>query len=479
VTTDEGGDGLIERLRALIRLATVNPPGNEIVAARLLADVLSEAGYRPETLEPFPGRGSVVARLRGDGSRGGPLLLLSHLDVVPAEAEMWTHDPFAAVVDDGYLYGRGTLDMKSMVAMSLQVMLGLASEMREAGLSPADTPHPALGRDIIFAATADEEAGGYKGAGWIVDHRPELVQADVALTEAGGISIELLGRRFYPIGVAEKGFHRFRIVVRGGSGHGSVPRPDNTIVRLAQVVVRLAEPTPADVIPVMRDALTTVSAHLPPAVSARLRMAAAGDVEALLDIPGGSDALRRTLSSLLRTTVTPTIVRGGEKENVIPGSAEIVVDCRTLPGSTPADTHDLLLAQIGPDLAPFIELETLNVGEPLVQPLDHPMLDVIRETLGEADPDAIPIPMMAGFFSDAKHTARIGIPTYGFSPLRLGPQDGFVDLFHGHDERVSLEAVRFGFGVLDRTVRRYAGRDSAFAGPRPIDVLGAYRILDT
>lgn len=452
------GERLIEHLQALIRIRTENPPGNEIVAAEYLAGLLGESGLAPETLEPFPDRGSVVARIHGDGSAGGPLLLLGHLDVVPAEPQHWTHDPFGAVIDNGYLYGRGTLDMKGMVAMSLDVMLGLAAEMREAGLDPATDVHPGLGRDVIFAATADEETGGHRGAGWIVDNRPELIAADVAITEAGGVSIDVLGRRFYPIGVGEKGFHRFRITVRGASGHGSVPRPDSAIVRLGQVLVRLGQPTPADVIPLLQDTLSRVAAELPPAVASRVRAAADGKIDGLAGLPHCDLALLRTLNALLRTTFTPTIVSGGQSQNVIPGKAEVVVDCRTLPGATPDSTIAKLVDHLGPELAGVCEIETLNIGAPLLQPPDHPILNVMSDALNGADRDAIPIPMLAGFFSDAKHMVRLGIPTYGFSPLRLGPNDGFVSLFHGHDERVSIEALRFGLGVLDDVVRTYSRR---------------------
>lgn len=449
---------LIEHLQALIRIRTVNPPGNEIEAAEYLAGILAESGLAPEILEPFPARGSVVARIRGDGSAGAPLLLLGHLDVVPAEPDQWTHDPFGAVIEDGYLYGRGTLDMKGMVAMSLEVVLELAADMRLAGLDPATDIHPRLGRDVIFAATADEETGGYQGAGWLVDNRPELIAADVAITEAGGVSIEVLGRRFYPIGVGEKGFHRFRITVRGASGHGSVPRPDSTIIRLGQVLVRLGEPTAADVIPLMRDSLSLVAADLPPAVASRIRGAADGKIDTLADLPRCDPALLRTVNALLRTTLTPTMVSGGQSQNVIPGKAEVVVDCRTLPGATPESTMAKLVDHLGPELSGFCEVETLSIGAPLLHPLDHPVLKVMSDALKNADPDAIPIPMLAGFFSDAKHTVRMGIPTYGFSPLRLGPNDGFVSLFHGHDERVSIAALRFGFGVLDDVVRTYSAR---------------------
>jgi acetylornithine deacetylase/succinyl-diaminopimelate desuccinylase-like protein len=194
---------LVADLRDLIRLRTVNPPGDEILAARHLAAVLADEGIPSDVVEPFPGRGSISARLRGDGSGGGPLLLLSHLDVVPAPDEGWTHDPFGADIAEGYVFGRGAVDMKAMVAMELGVIRLLASEARAAGRDPASDPIPGLRRDILFTATADEEAGGLAGARWLVDSHPDWLQADGALIEAGGVSMDLGGRRFYPIQVAE------------------------------------------------------------------------------------------------------------------------------------------------------------------------------------------------------------------------------------------------------------------------------------
>jgi len=207
---------LVELLRDLIRIPSVNPPdppGAELDAARYLARVLEDAGLRPEVFEPVPGRGSVVARLRGDGTGGDPLLLLSHLDVVPANPDGWTHPPFAADVADGYVWGRGAVDMKSMVALEVQVVRLLAARARVAGLDPATDPVPGLRRDVIFACTADEEAGGYDGAGWLVDHHPELLRAAGALNECGGVAVTVGERRIYPIGVAEKGSQVYWITV--------------------------------------------------------------------------------------------------------------------------------------------------------------------------------------------------------------------------------------------------------------------------
>src|SRR5439155_6832030 len=241
---------LVGVLQALIRIPSVNPPGDEILAARYVEGVLADAGIPSEVVEPFPGRGSIGARLRGDGTGGDPILLLSHLDVVPAPPDLWTHDPFGGDVADGYVWGRGAVDMKGMVALELAVLRMLAAEARAAGRDPATDPIPGLTRDVLFASTADEEAGGVEGAGWVAANRPDWIRAAGAVNEAGGVSIELAGHRFYPIQVAEKGFIRYRLRVRGTWGHGSMPREDNAAVRAAQVVTALAPLEPPRLTPV-------------------------------------------------------------------------------------------------------------------------------------------------------------------------------------------------------------------------------------
>ena len=456
---------LIEHLRALLRLRTVNPPGDEIIAARYLAAVLRDAGLEPEVLEPFPGRGSVVARLRSEpgvtdgpsGASGGPLLLLSHTDVVPADEELWTHDPFGGDVAGGYVWGRGAVDMKSMVAMELEVVLVLAQAARAAGRDPASDPVPGLRRDVIFAATADEEAGGFQGAGWIVDHRPELLQADGALSETGGVSVEVLGRRFYPIQVAEKGLQVYRVTVRGTPGHGSMPREDNAAVLAARIAERLSAPGRPRATAAMEEAIRTVAEAVPAPVAARLRDVLSPDervvaraLDALCDEP-----YRRALGALLHDTVSPNQLHAGVKYNIIPGSAWVELDCRLLPGTSVDEMTARLRERIGDDLLPFCEIEPTLQGDALEQPTDTPLYRLLCDVLRAHDPEGISIPIMAPFATDAKHLARLGVPTYGFAPLRLGPGDAYIDLFHADDERVSLDALRFGFPVLLDAAWRY------------------------
>ena len=456
-------DELVEHLRSLIRIPSVNPPPSggdgELQAARNVAAVLDCAGIPSEIVEPVAGRGSVTARLRGDGGGGLPLLLLSHLDVVPAPPQGWTHDPFDADVAGGYVWGRGAVDMKGMVAMEVAVLARLAAEARVAGRDPASDPIPGLRRDIVFAATADEEAGGLDGASWLVDNRPELLQAEAALNECGGVSVDFGGRRFYPIGVAEKGYVDYRITVRGTWGHGSMPRADNALVRAAAVVTRLAEPGAPRLTPVMARFFAAVADELGSPTGDLVRRIASPDgaqseaaIARVCD-----DMYGRAARALLRDTASPDVLHAGIKYNVIPGVAEIEVDCRTLPGTTPAEMTAQLRKRIGEELWTHCEVDAFKDAPAVEAPLDTELYRAIEATLRAHDPDGVPVPVMAPFATDAKHTIRLGIPTYGFSPLRLEPGERFLERFHGVDERVGVDALRFGLPVLYDVVRRFCG----------------------
>ena len=460
---DLAGDELVETLRALIRIPSINPvpadaPDGETQVARWVAGALADAGLEPEILEMVPGRGSVVARLRGDGTGGEPLLLLSHLDVVPAAAELWTHDPFDGDLADGYIWGRGAVDMKNLLAMELSVIRMLAAAARAAGRDPAADPIPGLARDILFASTADEEAGGFNGMGWIVAERPEVIRAAAAINESGAVATTFRGRRFYPIGVAEKGYAVYRLTVHGTWGHGSMPRDDNAAVRAATAVTRLAVqggPRPTEV---MRRFLGGVADELDGEPSRLLRALASEDPrlgEAALDavcdpIPA------RVIRALLRDTVSPNIIHAGVKYNVIPGEATVELDCRLLPGTTEADMHETILARLG-DLAPDVDVELVIHAPPVASPVDTDLYRILAATVADHDPAGVPLPFMVPFATDAKHTATLGVPTYGFSPLQLAPDEPFMERFHGVDERVGVDALRWGLPVLYDVVRRFCG----------------------
>jgi acetylornithine deacetylase/succinyl-diaminopimelate desuccinylase-like protein len=463
-TWDRAGDELVATLCDLIRIPSVNPPpedapDGELRVARHIADVLGDAGIPAEIVEPVDGRGSVIAGLRGDGSGGAPLLLLGHLDVVPAPAESWTHDPFAGDVADGYVWGRGAVDMKNLVAMEMGVLRLLAAEARAAGRDPATDPIPGLTRDIRFAVTADEEAGGLAGIHWLVEDRPESLIAAAAINESGAVATTVDGQRFYPIGVAEKGYAVYRISVQGSWGHGSMPRDDNAAVRAAQVAVRLNVQGPPRLTPTMGRFLRGMADQLD-GETARVIGALAADDPRLGE--AAADALcdpvsARVVRALLRDTVSPNIIHAGVKYNVIPGEAIVELDCRVLPGTTEEEMAATVIARLGPELAAFCDIDLVIFGEPVEAPAEGPLWDVMTTTLRDHDPDGVPLPVMVPFATDAKHTARLGIPTYGFSPLRLDPDERFLERFHGVDERVGVDALRWGLPVLYDVVRRFCG----------------------
>ena len=459
---EEAHDRLVTTLRDLIRIPSVNPPdppGPELDAARRISAWLAESGIPSTVYEPVPGRGSVVARLRGDGTGGEPLLLLSHLDVVPAPADQWTQDPFGGAVVDGYIYGRGAVDMKDLAAMEIEVFRLLAEEAAAAGRNPATDPIPGLRRDVLLAVTADEEAGGLDGAGWLADHHPEHLRAVGALNESGAVSLDVGGRRLYPIQVAEKGYAVYRITVRGTWGHGSMPRPDNAAVLAAEAITRLAVPGAARLTAVMRDFFNGAADALGGEAATVLRAIAEGDTgraEAAIDRLC-APVYARAARALVRDTISPNIVHAGVKYNVIPGEAVIELDCRLLPGTDEPAMRAEIVERLGPDLAASCHIELVTAAPAVEAPADSPLYRVLEQAIQDHDPDGYPIPVMAPFSTDNKTLARLGVPAYGFSPLKLDPGEAYLERYHGVDERVGLEALRWGLPVLYDAVRRFCG----------------------
>lgn len=456
---------LVESLRDLIRIPSINPPdpaGPELAVARYLAGALDDAGIPATVYEPVPGRGSVVARLRGDGTGGKPLLLLSHLDVVPAPPELWTHDPFAGDVADGWIYGRGAVDMKDLVAMELEVMRLLAGEARAAGRNPATDPIPGLRRDVLFASTADEEAGGFAGAAWLAQEHPEALRAAAAINEAGGVAVYVGSQRLYPIQVAEKGTTSYRLTFRGTWGHGSMPRADNALVLAAQAIERLAVPSPARMTEVTRrflDGAIAATSESDPAIARLLRGLASGDPGVSATALAGVclPIYARALDAMLRDTLSPNVLHGGVKFNVIPGSAVLEIDCRRLPGTSEPELEARIREQLGPELAAVTDIELMVASESLVAPYEDPdgLYPFLEAAIRAGDPAGVPLPVMAPFGTDAKHLAELGVPTFGFSPLRQPPDETYLERWHGIDERVSIEGLRWGLPVLYDAVRRF------------------------
>jgi len=459
----------------LIRAESVNPPGNETRAAKVLIELLKREGLEPEFFEPIPDRGNVSVRLRGSASAANPslnprdkesgaLLLFAHLDVVPANQDGWTVNPFEGVVKDGYVWGRGAVDMKGALAVQIGVIRLLCARARAAGLNPAKDPIPGLRRDIILTATADEETGGELGIALVLRDRKHWLDAAVGLTEAGGMTITAAGRRIYPLQVAEKGFARFAITVSGRWGHASMPDSDNALLRAAQIVERVSVPGPVQFVAENEALVGALRAALPEQAIERLeRLLTEKTFSDALPLnneaptAGCAPELLRALRAVLRDTFAPTIIASGIRSNVLPGSATLTVDSRILPGTTREQAQAAMMERIGADLVPFVKAELTEYGHAVSNPMDHEILGIASAAIRARDSEAILMPVVAPFATDAKITVPAGIPTYGFSPYLLDPKERFMERFHGVDERVSEEALAWGVAVLYDVTLGYAG----------------------
>jgi acetylornithine deacetylase/succinyl-diaminopimelate desuccinylase-like protein len=381
----------------------------------------------------------VVARLHGDGS-AAPLLLSAHLDVVPAVPAEWTHPPFAGEIHAGYVWGRGAVDMKHMAAMSVVTLLELKRRGRR------------LRRDVIFAGVADEEAGGRAGAGWLVDAHLDRVKAAFCLTEVGGMSVPMPRGTLIPVQVAEKGVAWFRLRVQGTPGHGSMPTPDSAVLKLCRAVDRLGRAALGyHLTPTARGFLQSVAAaqRLPASQLLRGLLSPRLARATLRLVP---PARRRAFRAMLYNTAAPTILRAGARVNVIPGEAVAEVDGRYLPGVT----HDAFLAEVRRIVGPAFTVETIEHAPPVEMPFESPVLDAIRQVMARHIPGAEVVPYLMPGVTDAKHYARAGIPTYGFAPVKLLPNEPFAELYHSANERISVQGVLAGQVWLREVVETLA-----------------------
>ncbi len=427
----------------LLRLDTTNPPGDEILAARYLARALDKAGIEAHLEEPAPGRANLVARLSAGAPERG-LLLSAHTDVVPAEPEHWRHPPFAAVQEDGLIYGRGAVDMKHMVAYCLMTM----ALLRRHGVK--------LARDVVFAAVADEEAGSRNGSLWLAEHRPELIQAQYALNEVGGFSITVGNKRVYPIQVAEKGFLWLRVSARGAPGHGSLPHGDNAVVKIARVIDKLSRRRlPLHLHPAAARFLDALARALGLPAGLALRAAQNGWLHDLvLDRVLPDPEQVKVFGAMLHNTACPTMLESGTKENVIPSEASVTLDCRLLPGFN----NDQFLHELKTFLGDTSDLtfEILASGQPAQASIATPLYRHLEANLQRRDPGCLVTPYLVTGYTDAKAYSEIGIETYGFTPLKMPPGLVFSKLFHAHDERVPVDAFNWGLRTFYETVMSFA-----------------------
>ena len=416
----------------LIRFDTSNygdgsGPG-ERAAAEHVMGLLTEVGLDPELYESARGRANVVLRLPGADADRPALVLHGHLDVVPAQAADWTVDPFSGEERDGLVWGRGAVDMKDMDAMILAVVRQMARE----GRRPA--------RDVVVAMFADEEAGGVMGARWSVDHRPELFAgATEAISEVGGFSVEVAGRRAYLLQTAEKGLAWLRLVAEGTAGHGSQVNQDNAVTRLAAAMARIGEHDwPLALSPTVRELLNGVA----DLTGLRFDPEDPDSVDRLVDALGPAG---RFVGATVRNTANPTQLSAGYKANVIPGRAEGALDARFVPGGE-AEAMRTLRELAGPG----VRVEDIHRDIGLEVPFDGDLVDAMVAALRHEDPGAAVLPYALSAGTDNKSLSRLGIAGYGFAPLRLPRDLDFPAMFHGVDERVPVDALVFGTRVLDR-----------------------------
>ena len=422
---------VVEICRDLIRIDTTNfgessGPG-ERKAAEHVAALLDEVGIASEIHESEPGRASVLARWGGEGDGAGrdPLLLHGHLDVVPADADDWQVHPFSGEIQDGYVWGRGAVDMKDFDAMLLSVVRA----RQRAGAAPA--------RPTVLCFTADEEAGGHKGAEFLIDqHRDMLADCTDAIGEVGGFSTTVRGQRLYLIEAAEKGMAWMRLTAKGHAGHGSMRHPDNAVTELAAAVARIGRHEwPVRLTPSMRVLLSSV-----------------GELAGVEATPENAESLveefgsaARMLGAVIRHSTNPTMLQAGYKVNVVPGEATAHVDGRFLPGF-----EDEFFSTLAELVGENISVDYVSKQHALETTFDGDIVQAITDSLLAEDPEAKVAPFLMSGGTDAKHWQKLGIRSFGFAPLRLPADLDFTALFHGVDERVPVDALEFGARVFDR-----------------------------
>lgn len=402
-------------------------PG-ERAAAEYVAEKLAEVGLEPQIFESHKGRASTVARIEGEDRSRPALLIHGHTDVVPANAEDWTHHPFSGEIADGCVWGRGAVDMKDMDAMTLAVV----RDRLRTGRKPP--------RDIVLAFLADEEAGGTYGARYLVDHHPHLFEGVTeAISEVGGFSFTVNEKvRLYLIETAQKGMHWMKLTVDGNAGHGSMIHKDNAITELSEAVGRLGRHEfPVRVTKTLRSFLDQLGDALGTELDPE-------NMDATLAKLGG---IAKLIGASLKNTANPTQLGAGYKVNVIPGQATAHVDGRFLPGH-----EEEFLADLDRILGPRVKREDVHADKALETTFDGALVDAMQSALQAEDPIARAVPYMLSAGTDAKSFDDLGIRGFGFAPLKLPPELDFAGMFHGVDERVPVDGLKFGVRVLDRFI---------------------------
>jgi acetylornithine deacetylase/succinyl-diaminopimelate desuccinylase-like protein len=434
----------VSRLREIIRFDTTNPPGNELPLARYLQSVLEREGIETTLLEPTRNRAQLIARIRGSGAKR-PVMLLAHMDVVGVERQRWSHDPFAGEVADGYLYGRGAIDDKGMLAANLMTMLVLKRMLAATG----DT----LSRDIVFVATADEEAGGEWGMGWLVANHPELLDTEFALNEGGRTRIIEGGHIYLAVQSAEKISHVVTLTAQGSAGHAAIPLPDNAIFRLGRALEQLSryvEPV------VLTDTTRLFFSRLQDIWPNSRQKKAMQDL-ALENADArehGAAILSETpvFNAVLRNGISPAMLRAGKQFNVIPDTASADFNVRTLPGQSIDKVVERMSAVLR---EPGVSLQITHRGEeaPASDP-ESPMFQAIADAARELDPAIAVVPYLSTGVTDSARLRRLGVKAYGVLPFPMLQSD--EERMHGNDERVPIASLHFGTRLIFRSIELIA-----------------------
>lgn len=442
LTTELNWDALtneaVKHLQALIRCNTANSPGNEGPAISYIHERLIAEGIDARIIEPTPGRPNLWARLQGLGSKR-PLLLLSHVDVVPVEREHWTVDPFGGEICDGYIYGRGAVDMKGMTAKQLTLFLYLSRRVNETG-EPLD-------RDLILLVVADEEHNSTHGMAWIAEHEPALLDAEYALNEGGGFTLNLRGQRIYVCATAEKGRVLVTLRARGLPGHSAVPHNNHAITRLARALHRLAaSPLPLHATTTVQQFIHALAQTQPQPKRLLLPqiLNPLFSETVLRTLPDVSTA--NGLRAMLHNTASPTMLEAGTALNVIPSEAVAHLDGRIIPGQTVETLVQELRARVSD---PHVEISTELIALGHESSADTELFRAIKTAIATHDPGAMVVPYLLPALTDSRFLVKRGVAVYGFDPMQPEPGwPGPLKMAHGHDERISVANIEFGLRVL-------------------------------
>ena len=426
-----------EILKRLIQFDTTNPPGNEAACIQYIQSLLTACGIESQLYEKITGRPNLIARIKGSGN-AAPLLLYGHVDVVTTANQQWTHPPFAAVESDGYIWGRGALDMKGGVAMLLSAFLRAREQ---------NTP---LKGEVILCILSDEEAGGDVGAEFMVKEHPKLFEGvQYALGEFGGFTLTIGGKRFYPIMIAEKQICSIRATVRGAAGHGSMPIRGGAMAQLGQMLSNLDKKrlpvhiTPA--VKLMLEELANALSGVPQLMIKQLLNPMLTDT--ILNMMGQQG---RTFDPLLHNTVSPTILRASDKINVIPAQVTLEMDGRLLPGIAP----ETMLEEVQSLVGDAVQLEVFDY-DPYPSEPNMGMFDTLADILRKADPTGTPIPLVLPGVTDGRFFAQLGIQTYGYLPMQLPEDFNFSATIHAADERIPTDTLEFGIQAIFEVLQQY------------------------